>query len=47
MLASVEEMLDGYELASGDLLGSSGRGSTEQVEARLLDELMALEKVRS
>lgn len=45
MLASVEEMLEGYELARGDLLGSTGRGTTDQIEARLLDELMALEKV--
>ncbi|KAJ3532638.1 hypothetical protein NM688_g7392 [Phlebia brevispora] len=44
MLTSVEEMLEGYEWASGDLLGGSGRGTTDQVEARLLDELMALEK---
>ena len=45
MLASVEEMLEGYELARGDLLGTTGRGTTGQIEARLLDELMALEKV--
>ena len=45
MLASVEEMLEGYELASGDLLGGHGRGTTDQIEARLLDELSALEKV--
>lgn len=44
MLNSVEEMLEGYEWASGDLLGG-GRGTTDQLEARLLDELMALEKV--
>ncbi|KAI0340701.1 hypothetical protein BDW22DRAFT_1360141 [Trametopsis cervina] len=43
MLNSVEEMLEGYEWGSGDLFGS-GRGTTEQIEARLLDELMALEK---
>ena len=46
MLASVEEMLEGYELAGGDLLGG-GRGTTDQIEARLLDELSALEKVIS
>ena len=45
MLTSVEEMLEGYEWASGDFMGGSGRGTTDQVEARLLDELMALEKV--
>jgi hypothetical protein len=54
----VEEMLDGFEWATEDILGKGGRGgmglgislggtgSAEQIEARLLDELMALEKVR-
>ena len=57
-LASVEEMLDGFEWATEDIfgknsrgglglgLGSAGTGSAEQMEARLLDELMALERVR-
>ncbi|THG99273.1 hypothetical protein EW026_g3047 [Hermanssonia centrifuga] len=44
MLTSVEEMLEGYEWASGDLLGGAGGSTTDQIEARLLDELMALEK---
>lgn len=44
MLASVEEMLEGYEWASGELF-STGRGTAEQIQARLLNELMALEKV--
>jgi len=57
-LTSVEEMLDGFEWATEDIfgknnrgglglgLGSAGTGSAEQMEARLLDELMALERVR-
>lgn len=57
-LTNVEEMLDGFEWATEDIFGKSGRGglglgvglagsgSAEQIEARLLDELMALEKVR-
>ncbi|GJE97072.1 exocyst complex component Sec3-domain-containing protein [Phanerochaete sordida] len=44
MLSSVEEMLEGYEWASSDMLGSAGRGSINQIEARLIDELMALDK---
>ena len=45
MLDSVEEMLEGYEWATGELFGT-GRGTTDQIEARLVGELMALEKVR-
>ena len=56
-LTSFEEMLDGFEWATEDIFGKNsrgglglgvglaGRGSAEQIEARLLDELMALEKV--
>lgn len=55
-LTSVEEMLDGFEWATEDIFGKNsrglglgagftGKGSAEQIEARLLDELMALEKV--
>jgi len=45
-MANVEEMLEGYEWASDDILGRMrGRGAVDQIEARLLDELMALEKV--
>lgn len=44
MLNSVEEMLEGYEWASGELF-APGRETTDQIEARLLRELMALEKV--
>ena len=55
-LTSVEEMLDGFEWATEDIFGKRGRGRlglgtgtgySEQIEARLLDELMALEKVGS
>jgi exocyst complex component 1 len=58
-LTSVEEMLDGFEWATEDIFGKgsrsrlglgagfAGTGSAEQIEARLLDELMALEKVGS
>ena len=45
MLTSFEEMLEGYEWASGDILSSAGRGTTDLIEARLIDELMALDKV--
>ncbi|OCH94698.1 hypothetical protein OBBRIDRAFT_769029 [Obba rivulosa] len=45
MLASVEEMLEGYEWASDDIVERrTMTGTADQVEARLLDELMALEK---
>ncbi|KAI0688760.1 exocyst complex component Sec3-domain-containing protein [Cytidiella melzeri] len=43
MLDSVEEMLEGYEWASGELF-ATGRGTADQIESRLLGELMALEK---
>lgn len=47
-LTNVEEMLDGYEWA-GDATIHAGskrkRGAADQIEARLHDELMALEKV--
>lgn len=45
-LASVEEMIEGYEWASDDVIGRKmARGAADLIEARLLDELMALEKV--
>jgi hypothetical protein len=45
-MISVEEMLEGYEWASDDVFGrKSAKGAADLVEARLLDELMALEKV--
>ncbi|KAF8140415.1 exocyst complex component Sec3-domain-containing protein [Boletus edulis] len=44
-MISVEEMLEGYEWASEDTFGrKSARGAADLVEARLLDELMALDK---
>jgi hypothetical protein len=46
IMANVEEMLEGYEWASDDILGRTrSRGAVDQIAARLLDELMALEKV--
>ncbi|KAI0085410.1 exocyst complex component Sec3-domain-containing protein [Irpex rosettiformis] len=43
MLNNIEEMLEGYEWAAGEMFGT-GRGTTDQIEARLVGELMALEK---
>ncbi|KXN85680.1 Exocyst complex component 1 [Leucoagaricus sp. SymC.cos] len=44
-LASVEEMIEGYEWATDDVIGRKmARGAADMIEARLLDELMALEK---
>jgi len=46
-LANVEEMIEGYEWASDDVIGRKvTRGTVDMIEARLLDELMALEKVK-
>ena len=45
-LANVEEMIEGYEWASDDVIGRKmTKGAVDLIEARLLDELMALEKV--
>jgi hypothetical protein len=48
-MASVEEILEGYEWASDDIVSRKGRGvaggAADLIEARLLDELLALEKV--
>ncbi|EEB87440.1 hypothetical protein MPER_15204, partial [Moniliophthora perniciosa FA553] len=45
-MESVEEMIEGYEWASDDVIGrKTARGAADLIEARLLDELMALEKV--
>lgn len=45
-MASLEEMLEGYEWASDSGLGNGkAKGTVDQIEARLLDELMALDKV--
>lgn len=47
-MLNVEEMLEGYDWASDDLFSRrSTRGAADLVEARLLDELTALEKVGS
>ncbi|KAF9015545.1 exocyst complex component, sec3 subunit [Cyathus striatus] len=44
-LASVEEMIEGYEWASEDVIGrKTTRGAVDLIEARLVDELTALEK---
>jgi exocyst complex component 1 len=44
-LATVEEMLEGYEWIGEGLGDRRARGSAEQIESRLLDELTALDKV--
>ena len=45
-LANVEEMIEGYEWASEDAIGRKmTKGAVDLIEARLLNELMALEKV--
>jgi hypothetical protein len=47
-LVIVEEMIEGYEWASDDVIGRKvARGAADLIEARLLDELMALDKVFS
>lgn len=44
-MANVEEMIEGYEWASDDIIGKKTTGgAADVIEARLLDELMALEK---
>ncbi|KAF9479714.1 exocyst complex component, sec3 subunit [Pholiota conissans] len=44
-LINVEEMIEGYEWASDDVVGKKmTRGAVDMIEARLLDELNALEK---
>lgn len=44
-MASVEEMLEGFEWAGDDFFGKkNAKGAADLVEARLLDELIALEK---
>jgi exocyst complex component 1 len=46
IMANVEEMLEGYEWASDDILGRTrSKGAVDQIAARLLDELVALENV--
>ncbi|KAG7099041.1 hypothetical protein E1B28_000920 [Marasmius oreades] len=44
-MSNVEEMIEGYEWASDDVMGrKTARGAADLIEERLLDELMALEK---
>ncbi|KAJ3511244.1 hypothetical protein NMY22_g15712 [Coprinellus aureogranulatus] len=44
-LTNVEEMIEGYEWASDDVIRrKSSKGAVDLIEARLLDELTALEK---
>ncbi|KIK07465.1 hypothetical protein K443DRAFT_673379 [Laccaria amethystina LaAM-08-1] len=44
-LTNVEEMIEGYEWASEDVISrKTTKGAVDLIEARLLDELMALEK---
>ncbi|KAF8640686.1 hypothetical protein AX17_000342 [Amanita inopinata Kibby_2008] len=44
-MSNVEEMLEGYDWASDDVIGRKNtRGAVDLIEARLTDELMALEK---
>ncbi|KAG6830301.1 hypothetical protein H0H92_001379 [Tricholoma furcatifolium] len=44
-IANVEDMIEGYEWASDDVITrKSSRGAADLIEARLLDELLALEK---
>lgn len=45
-LANVEEMIEGYEWASEDAISRKvTKGAVDLIEARLHNELMALEKV--
>ncbi|KAH7106760.1 exocyst complex component Sec3-domain-containing protein [Auriculariales sp. MPI-PUGE-AT-0066] len=44
-MSNVEEMLEGYEWASAGVLGARGSlGAADQIEARLTNELLALER---
>jgi exocyst complex component 1 len=46
-MSNVEDMIEGYEWASDDVIGRKPSGATaDLIEARLLNELIALEKVR-
>ncbi|KAJ7225687.1 exocyst complex component sec3 subunit [Mycena pura] len=45
VMSNVEEMIEGYEWAIDDVIGrKSARGAADLIEARLLDELLALDK---
>ncbi|KAK7064364.1 Sec3-PIP2-bind domain-containing protein [Favolaschia claudopus] len=44
-MSNLEEMIEGYEWAIDDVIGrKSARGAADLIEARLLDELLALDK---
>lgn len=44
-LTNIEEMLEGYEWASEDMMSKKrAKGAADMVESRLLDELLALDK---
>jgi hypothetical protein len=46
-MSNVEDMIEGYEWASDDAIRRKpSRTTADLIEARLLNELMALEKVR-
>lgn len=46
MLANIEEMLEGYEWIGDGLLSRTGKGPSDQLDSRLLGELLLLERVR-
>ena len=47
-MSNVEEMLEGYDWASDDVIGRrNAKGAIDLIEARLTGELVALENVRS
>jgi len=46
-MSNVEDMLEGYDWASDDVIGrKNAKGAVDLIEARLTGELMALENVR-
>jgi exocyst complex component 1 len=46
-MTNVEEMIENYEWASDSIINQkSAGGAADLIEARLIDELVALEKVR-
>ena len=45
-MSNVEDMLEGYDWASDDVMGrKNAKGAVDLIEARLTGELMALENV--
>ena len=47
-MSNVEEMLEGYDWASDDVIGRKNtKGAVDLIQARLTDELIALENVGS